>query len=276
MDINQFKEKLARYLPPRKQDAHKGDFGHLVVVGGDEGFSGAIRLAGQAAYRVGAGRVTLLAHPSQARLLNASCPELMCRGVNGHDLEAYLQRATTIAFGPGLGQSSWSQEIFAAFIEQKRDIPVVVDADGLNWLAKATVFAKNWILTPHLGEAARLLGQSIETIQADRIAAVRAIQNQYGGVAVLKGMHTLVQGGVLVECPFGNPGMATAGTGDVLTGAIGGLLAQKIPLEMAAELGVYLHALAGDWAAQSGERGLMASDLMPFLRKLVNFSYPSI
>jgi hydroxyethylthiazole kinase-like uncharacterized protein yjeF len=266
-----YKKNLQIYLPPRKEEAHKGDFGHVFIIGGDEGFSGAVRLAGEAAYRVGAGRVTILTHSSHAAFLNVTCPELMCRSLSRpSELKKYLTKADTIIFGPGLGQSAWSQKIFHAFFAKPTSIPTLVDADGLNLLAKFPMQTKNWILTPHVGEAARLLNQTMESVQKNRAATAKNIRQQYSGIVVLKGKNTLIQGETLVNCPFGNPGMATAGMGDVLSGVIGGLLAQKVPLEIAASLGVYIHALAGDLAAKNFQRGLMASDLMPLLRQLVN------
>jgi ADP-dependent NAD(P)H-hydrate dehydratase / NAD(P)H-hydrate epimerase len=259
------------HLPPRKKDAHKGDFGHVLVIGGDEGFSGAVRLAGEAAYRTGAGLVSILTHPCHASTINATCPELMSRGIAiGSDLEPHLKRATVFVVGPGLGKSEWSEWLFKAFFALKNPLPKIVDADALNWLAMFADKQESWILTPHCGEGARLLGKPVEWVQANRSEAVETIQRQYGGVCVLKGKNTLVRGASLMLCSLGNPGMATAGMGDVLSGVIGGLLAQGLQLEVAANLGVHIHAESGDLAAERGERGLMASDLMPFLRTLVN------
>lgn len=265
-------EVFSKHLPPRKKDAHKSDFGHVLIIGGEEGFSGAVMLAGKAAYRTGAGLVTILTHPHHAPVINAHCPELMCRSVSvGDALEPHLTKATVIIFGPGLGQSAWGQWLFESFSASKNTLVKVVDADGLNWLAKKPRHEKNWILTPHAGEASRLLDKSIAWIQENRTKAVEALQHQYGGVCVLKGKNTLIYGKSLALCSLGNPGMATAGMGDVLSGVIGGLLAQGLVPEMAANLGVRIHAAAGDLAAEKGgERGLMASDLMPFIRTLVN------
>lgn len=268
LDLNSM---LLEYLPLRKRDANKGNFGHVVIIGGDRGFSGAVRLAGEAAYRVGAGLVTVLTHPHHSAMLNVTRPELMCRGISrASDLKKNLLRATVIIFGPGLGSSAWSKMLFSAFLRLKISLPIVLDADGLNWLSLLPAKTENWILTPHPGEAARLLRKTTAEVQSDRMDAVQKLQRQYGGVCILKGQNTLIQGQSLSMCPLGNPGMASAGMGDVLSGVIGGLLAQELPLETAASLGVYIHALAGDYAAKEGERGLMALDLMPFLRKIVN------
>lgn len=259
------------YLAPRARTAHKGDFGHVLVVGGDLGYAGAARLAAEAALRVGAGLVSIATRPEHAITLNLTRPEIMCHGVNTPaELAVLLEKADVLIVGPGLGQSTWSQVCFAPILAL--DKPIILDADGLNWLAKAPVKKSNWILTPHPGEAGRLLKQITATIQQERGAALKLLQQTYGGVVVLKGAGSLVLGpdGEPAICLAGNPGMATAGMGDILSGVIGGLVAQKIPLLDAAKLGVLLHAMAGDAAAKTGERGIIASDLLPHLYKLVN------
>ncbi len=262
---------LQKFLAPRPRDAYKGDFGHILVIGGDYGMAGAVRMAGEAALRVGAGLVTVATRPEHVAVVSSMRPELMCHGIStAPDLKKLLTRATVIVLGPGLGQSNWSQELFhyAIIAEQ----PKLVDADGLNLLSKQPQKRDNWVLTPHVGEAARLLKVTGADIQADRLAAARQLWDRYGGVAVLKGAGTLIQssGENPTICNAGNPGMATGGMGDVLSGVIGGLLAQRLSLQQAAELGVCLHATAGDLAAKEGECGLLPLDLMPFLRKLVN------
>ena len=266
LKLNQFKVLLT----PRARTSHKGDFGHVLIAGGDYGMPGAVRLAGDAALRVGAGLVTLATRPEHICMISTR-PELICYGINQtRALNALLQRATVIAIGAGLGQSTWSQQLYKKLLTVK--MQKVVDADGLNLLAKNPVKRKDWILTPHPGEAARLLNSTTETIQHDRIASIKALQKKYGGIIVLKGAGTLVLGedNVISICNFGNPGMASAGMGDVLTGIISGLLAQGLTLLQAAQLGVCLHAIAGDIAAKEGERGLLASDLILHLRKLIN------
>ena len=174
--------------------------------------------------------------------------------------------------GPGLSQSEWANGLWQAAIKQEAWI--VVDADGLNILADHPELRDNWILTPHPGEAARLLGQTIPVIQSDRLEAVKEISRRYGGVTVLKGAGTLVSAPNMPPgvCDKGNPGMASAGMGDILSGVIGGLLAQGIPPGEAARLGVILHATAGDMAAKDGERGMIATDLLPYLRRLSNIT----
>lgn len=252
---------------PRRADAHKGDFGRVLVVGGQPGMGGAARLAGEAAYRVGAGWVGAATHPERAGWLNVGCPELLSYGINdAAELRPLLARATVIAIGPGLGQSAWAQRLWAAAIEA--DKPMVVDADALNLLAHEPLRRRDWILTPHPGEAGRLLGMATADIQAQRFAALRQLRARYGGVVVLKGSGTLIAGddAAVTLCTDGNPGMASAGMGDVLTGAIAGLLAQGLAPFDAARLGVWLHAQAGDQAAADGAQGMMASDLLPLLR----------
>lgn len=259
-------------LPPRSRTAHKGHCGHVLVVGGDCGFAGAARMAAEAAARVGAGLVSIATRPQHASVLNLTRPELMCRGVeSAAELDGLLRTASAVAVGPGLGQSPWARELFGAVLAS--GLPLVVDADGLNLLAADPRRRDDWVLTPHPGEAGRLLGVTAAEVQRDRFAAAASLQERYGGTLVLKGAGSLVRGedGVPRICRLGNPGMASGGMGDVLTGVIVGLVAQGVGLQMAAEMGVVAHAAAADQAAtQGGERGLLASDLFPHLRQLVN------
>jgi NAD(P)H-hydrate epimerase len=261
---------LSHFLPQRRRDAHKGDYGHALVIGGEHGYVGAARMAAEASARVGAGLTSIATRPEHAAVMNLTRPELMCHGVTGGaDLLSLIKLATVIAIGPGLGRSDWAAGLLSAVLDAR--VPLVVDADALNLLAQDPVRRENWVLTPHPGEAARLLGCTTQAVQADRYAAVRALESRYGGVCVLKGAGTLVADSVATYvCPAGNPGMASGGMGDVLTGVIAGLLAQGLDLGMAARLGVCVHAEAADQAAAQGERGLLAGDLMPWLRHLVN------
>jgi len=263
---------LKNLLGRRTRDAHKGDFGHVLVIGGNHGFSGAARMAGEAALRTGAGLVSIATRPEHAALLNTVRPELMCHGVaDAKALAPLLQRATVIAVGPGLGQTSWGRALFNAALETK--LPLIVDADALNQLAADPAQRDNWILTPHPGEAARLLGVSSADVQSDRFQCAQMLQKKYGGVAVLKGAGTLITTGAkepTIVCTAGNPGMATGGMGDLLSGIIAGMVAQELSLSDAAAAGVCLHAAAADRAAQAGERGLLANDLQIELRLLLN------
>jgi hydroxyethylthiazole kinase-like uncharacterized protein yjeF len=262
-------QALARVLPRRPRSAHKGEHGHVLVVGGETGLCGAALLCARAALRSGAGLVSVATRAVHAAALAAAQPEAMCRGVESQsDLAPLLARASVLALGPGLGQGAWGRLVYEAALAAGK--PLVVDADALNWLAQFPQWREDWILTPHPGEAARLLGSSAAAVQADRRAAARALRERYGGVVVLKGAGSLIQGQTLAVCPYGNPGMATGGMGDALTGIVAALLAQGLALETAARTGVLAHALAGDRAAGQGERGLLVSDLIEALRVVVN------
>ncbi|MFQ5633938.1 MAG: NAD(P)H-hydrate dehydratase [Gammaproteobacteria bacterium] len=263
--------QLSNVLPPRRRGAHKGDFGHLLLVGGGPGMPGAIRLAGEAALRCGAGRVSIATHPSHHAAISAGRPELMCHAVDSaSDLGPLLQAVDTIAVGPGLGTGNWGGRLFDAVV--KLDMPLVVDADALNRLAEAPVSRDQWILTPHPGEAGRLLGSGAGAVQGDRLGSTESLRDKYGGTIVLKGAGSLVSSvtGPAWICTSGNPGMASPGMGDVLTGVIASLLAQGMDYEQAAAYGVEVHARAGDAAAKAGQRGLIASDVLEELRSWVN------
>lgn len=264
-------------LKPRPRDWHKGLSGHVLVIGGNLGFSGAPRLAGEGALRVGAGLVTIATHPENAAFMNSTRPELMCQGVaNAKELLPLMAKADVLVCGPGLGQDKWALTLWESIY--KSELPLVLDADGLNLLAQAKNLQnrENWILTPHPGEAARLLDITPQEIQQDRYWAVKILRKRYGGIIVLKGAGTIVAApnAMPALCDKGNSGMASAGMGDVLSGVIGGLIAQGIAQSEAAKLGVLLHAASGDLAAKEGERGMIALDLMPYLRRLANPSQP--
>jgi NAD(P)H-hydrate epimerase len=255
-------------LPIRR---HKGDAGHLLIIGGAVGMSGAVVLAGKAALRVGAGLVSIATQTEHALYLNSGCPELMVTGVEGsRDLAELLQRAKAIVVGPGLGLGSWGRDLLARVMEI--ELPLVVDADGLGLLSEQPTMSDNWILTPHPGEAARLLGVSIREVQRNRIEAARKIAERYGGICILKGAGTLIvtENGSVSICNRGNSGMASAGMGDVLAGVLGSLLAQGLGAEDAAQCGTWLHSAAADVASSEGEIGMIASDLLPGLRRLVD------
>ncbi|MBZ9557430.1 MULTISPECIES: NAD(P)H-hydrate dehydratase [unclassified Modicisalibacter] len=264
---------VAEMLPPRPRSSHKGDFGHVLVLGGAPGFGGAALLASQTAARLGAGKVSLATAPEHVSASLTRTPEVMARGVRGvSDARGLIEAADVIVVGPGLGQDAWGQGLFQAALEAGK--PLVVDADALNLLVThwPEVRRDDWILTPHPGEAGRLLGLGGAEIQADRLAAVRQLQAARGGTVLLKGAGSLVAGpaGIGV-CSYGNPGMASGGMGDVLSGLLGALVAQGLSPETAARVGVVLHARAADRAAdEHGERGLLAGDLASYARILVN------
>lgn len=262
-------------LTRRPRGAHKGDFGHALVIGGDRGMAGAVVMASEAALRAGAGLVSVATRAEHLCLTTANRPEVMSHGVaSGQELAPLLARATVVAIGPGLGQSAWSGQLLQ--VAQQQSLPLVIDADALNLLSQGqwdeSCKRNSWILTPHPGEAARLLGCSVAQIQADRFQAVNQLQQRYGGVVVLKGAGTLISDGQTVRlCARGNPGMASGGMGDVLTGLIAALVAQGLTLFDAAVIGVDVHAHAADrLARRMGERGLAATDLIPEIRRLLN------
>lgn len=258
-------------LAVRRRDANKGDFGRVLIVGGDHGMGGAVRLTAEAALRSGAGLVTVATQGAHLPGLLAGVPEALGYGIEtADDLKPLLERASVVAVGPGLGKSHWGRMLLNRVMAF--DMPLVVDADALNLLAEAPHKHGRWILTPHPGEAGRLLGTDTATVQRDRYACVERIAERFDAVTVLKGAGSLVaaHGEVTAVCTAGNPGMAAPGMGDVLTGVIAALVGQGLPLAEAARQGVYMHAAAGDLAARQGERGLMARDLMEPLRRLVN------
>ncbi len=263
---------LQRYRPQRSADAHKGDNGKLLAVGGNHGMGGAIRMAAQASMRCGAGLVSVLTHADSVLALQTACPEVMAQQWPGDPdtLNQKCQWAGALLLGPGLGRDEWAQQAFSGVSHFAA--PKIFDADALNLLAEAPYQDEERIITPHPGEAARLLHCRVSEVEADRFAAVKELQRRYAGVVVLKGAGTLIYDGQSCHvCLAGNAGMATAGMGDMLSGVIAGLLAQKMPLNLAARLGVLLHSCAGDLSAsQQGSIGLMATDLLPYLRLLIN------
>ncbi len=259
-------------LAPRRGNVNKGSFGHVLVVGGDDGMGGAVRLAGEAALRSGAGVVSVATRAAHVAALNAARPELMARGVDGpQSIAPMLERADVIVLGPGLGQGAWGHALWDAALRGAQ--AAVIDADALNLLARSAVaLPPRAVLTPHPGEAGRLLASDAARVQADRFAAARELARRYRRTVVLKGAGTLVAApdGRVAVCPFGNPGMATAGMGDVLGGIIAALLAQGLDAWDAACAGVVAHARAGDAAAASMPRGLLAGDLFAALRAVLN------
>ncbi len=275
------------YLSPRKPDAHKGQFGHLFVLAGSPGKTGAAALVSQAALRVGAGLITLGVPESLNSILEEKLTEVMTEPLpetREKTLALSAQqrvfelcsRKTALALGPGLSLNPETVRLVQQVVK-KSPLPMVIDADGLSALAgKSELLRKSQkelILTPHPGEMARLTGISIEEVQRDRIEAARGFATKQGVILVLKGNRSLVAspaGEVFIN-PTGNPGMASGGMGDVLTGMIGGFLAQGIPALEAAKLGVYLHGLAGDYAVfLKGERGIAATDLVDLAPTALN------
>ena len=259
-------------IPQRALDAHKKDSGHLLVVGGDHGYGGAPLMAAEMAARAGAGLVSVVTQPVNIAAITARRPELMALGVlSGQECLPFLDRSTVLAIGSGLGQSAWSEQLLYHCLNAGK--PMVLDADALNLMATGRFkLSSEHIITPHPGEAARLLGCSVADIQSDRVNAVTALQQTFGGAVVLKGAGTLVMTSVqqLYVCDAGNPAMASAGMGDVLCGLLGALLAQGLSIDDAACLGTLLHSMAADAAVSEGcGYGLLATDLIGHVRQLL-------
>lgn len=263
---------LDRALPRRARSAHKGTSGTLLIVAGGPGMPGAARLAAEAALRTGAGLVHVATHAASLPAVLAGRAEVIGHAVDvPADLDTLLETADGAVLGPGLGKSDWARALWRRVLNS--DLPLIVDADGLNLLAEHPEARGRWVLTPHPAEAARLLETSTADVQRDRRGAVLELARRFNAVAVLKGACSLVaDAGAVAVCDRGNPGMATAGMGDVLSGVLGALCVQTRDLAATARAGVLLHALAGDAAAAAGERGTIASDLMLHLRQWANRS----
>jgi len=272
-------QDFSHLLPPRDPDAHKGDFGHLLVLSGSPGKTGAAALVCQAAVRVGTGLVTLGIPASLNPILEVKMTEAMTEPLPEtkektlalkalRQIRKLILRKNALAVGPGLSLNLETGRLIQRLVRETIQ-PMVIDADGLSALAGKKDWLKKakgtLILTPHPGEMARLLGTTVQDIQRDRIQVTRQFAEEYGLILVLKGANTVVaspEGKVFIN-PTGNPGMASGGMGDVLTGMIGGFLAQNFPPLEAAKLGVFLHGLVGDFVAfEKGERGLIATDLI--------------
>ncbi|HHS99867.1 MAG TPA: NAD(P)H-hydrate dehydratase [Thiomicrospira sp.] len=262
-------------LPVRLASHHKGVSGTVCLVGGNKTMMGAIQLAGLASLKTGAGLVKVITHNEHGIAITQAIPEVMCYSTD--DLTEQAGLANVIGIGPGLGLDDWANRLF----NQVMDIPLpkVIDADALKILAKRqqsqlAITNGNWVLTPHPGEAAQLLDCDTQTIQKDRIHAIKQLHKKYGGVIVLKGNGTLIYDGNQMEiCLAGNPGMAVGGMGDVLTGTIATFIAQGLSLWNAACLGVSLHAHAGDVLAnQSGQPGILPSELASVMSQLLSYS----
>ncbi|MCM8783541.1 MAG: NAD(P)H-hydrate dehydratase [Candidatus Omnitrophica bacterium] len=283
MDI---KKEMVKFLPQRNQDTHKGDYGHVFVLAGSKGLTGAATLCSLAVLRVGAGLVTLGIPESLNPILEIKLTEVMTLplpetkeaslGFKAKDkILDFLKKCDCIIVGPGLSRNKETQEL-ARFLLKKIDLPIVLDADGINALEGYKKILEeiksDLILTPHIGEFSRLTGISIEKIKENKISVVKNFLKSYNMTLVLKGYQTIVaqQDKEIYINKTGNPGMASAGSGDVLTGMIGGFLAQKISPFESAKLGVYLHGLAGDLAKkEKTDYGLIASDILENIPKAI-------
>ncbi len=270
-------DDLLEQYPHRDADAYKNQFGHAMVIGGDHGYGGAALMAAETALRTGAGLVSVATRPEHVAASLARQPEIMASGIiSGQELEPLLDKPTVLVIGPGLGRSPWSEQLLQKAVAS--GLPMVVDADALNIIAEGRVVpvpdGSRWVMTPHPAEAARLLNISVADVQADRFSAVRALQEKFNAVVLLKGAGTLIASAdspFINVCPYGNPSMATAGMGDMLSGIIGALLAQGLEPAQATQLGCCLHSAAADMAvAERGARGLAATDIGVYIAAILN------
>ena len=265
--------ELKQKLIARSSFSHKGTYGSVLIIGGDEGYGGAVLLAAQAALRSGAGSVVVGTKKQHVAPLLARCPEVMAHSIDSFsDLEGLLQKRSCIAIGPGLGKGKWGQELMEACVQT--DLPLIVDADGLalldsRWTQKRT---NSTIVTPHIGEAARMLGTTSLDVNSDRFSAAKKLSHTYRAIVALKGKGTIIQANT--DCylsPYGNPTMATAGMGDVLTGTIAGIISQGYDSLFSVKLGVVTHGLAGDIVVKErGSGSMLASDILVHYSKLLS------
>ncbi|MDY6815109.1 MAG: NAD(P)H-hydrate dehydratase [Pseudomonadota bacterium] len=256
---------VGRWLPERAANAHKGRFGHVLIIAGDRGFGGAGLMAAEAAARSGAGLVSLATRPEHIPAALARCPSVMVHGlIHGSELPPLLEAASVVVCGPGIGKSAWGQQMLQQVLAS--DKPRVLDADALNLMAaRVAVPSDHQVLTPHPGEAARLLACTVAEVEVDRMAAARKLQSVYGGVVLLKGAGTVIaSGSQTVDIVSGsNPGMATGGMGDVLAGILGAMCGQLDDLARATILGACAHLAAADRASESrGYIGLIPADVI--------------
>lgn len=260
---------VAAMLPPRRSSAHKGEFGRVLVIGG-HAMPGAARLTGEAALRAGAGVVTVATSAASVAAIVCERPELIVRPAAPAELARLAGAADAVAIGPGLGLDDGAAALFDAIAAD--GCMLIVDADALTLLSRRPRRNARWVLTPHPGEAARLLGCDTADIQRDRLGSAARIAERYGGSCLLKGARTIVATaeGTPWVCDRGNPGMATAGSGDVLTGVVAALIAGGSEPPLAAAAGAWIHATAGDRAAGLQPRGLIAGDLLAEIRHVVN------
>ena len=260
--------------PQRTQTVHKGSNGHVLIVGGHASLGGAVMMAAEAAYATGAGKVTVVCHAQHHQAILARSPNVMVQDIETLTQEAVeelLQQVDTVSFGMGLGRDEWGEHYYDFWLHSfKRclHLHITLDADALWFLANSNEnLSTHYYLTPHSGEAARLLDCTVQTIEQNRYKAIHQLKQKYGGSWVLKGAGSLVLEDTLWVCTAGNAGMATAGMGDVLAGMISGLKGQT---EIALHDIVTLHAQAGDLLAQSGQQGIQAYQMPDAIYKVLN------
>lgn len=268
-------QSLQNVIPPRQRTAHKGHHGHVLLVGGNYGMPGAIIMAAEAAIHSGAGLVSVGTRQEHLNALSIRRPEVMAHAVhNGTTLKELVKGKDVVVIGPGLGRDDWAQALLKEALVA--DCTLLMDADALNLISEHPQLRQPRkfpiILTPHPGEAARLLDSNTIAIQQDRFDSVLSCCKHYDAITLLKGSGTLISNGhEMALCNAGNPGMAVGGMGDILSGLIGALLAQDIEPFDAVRLGAWVHATAADHLAGSqGEIGLLATELLPEIRRLIN------
>ncbi|MDP5211713.1 NAD(P)H-hydrate dehydratase [Pseudoalteromonas tunicata] len=266
--------QLKKALPNRALAAYKNQLGHVLCIGGNKGMAGAIRLSAEAALRSGAGLVSVATHPDNCAAVLQGRYELMVHGIDAeHQLLALINKASVVVIGPGLGQDVWAQNIWQ-WMMNAQCLRLVIDADGLNFLAKSdkctTDNLTERVLTPHAGEAARLLGISNRDVEQDRFDSALQLSQRYNAISLLKGPGSLVSAkGCLNINQTGSAALASAGMGDVLSGIIAGLMAQQMTGFTATKLAAAIHGAAADNLLDEGARGLLASDLFPQIRRLI-------
>lgn len=272
---------LAR-IPARPTESHKGTFGRVLVIGGSPCMSGAAYFSAKAAYRTGAGLVQILTHEDNRIILQTGLPEAILSTytdrIEEQTVLSAIEKADVIVIGVGLGQSSAARELVRLALS-RADVPLIIDADAINIIAKdpslLDLAGAPIVITPHLGEMARLCDRTIPEIEADKLRYAIEVAEQNALICILKGHETLVTDGNSDERRIyvnksGNSGMATGGSGDVLTGIIAALIAQGMEPSEAAPLGVYVHGLAGDAAAETlGEYSVMASDIIDHISAVI-------
>ena len=263
-------------LPQRQAFGHKGNYGHILVVGGHADMGGAVIMAAEAAFHAGAGKVSVVCHAKHHQAILARAPNIMVRDINAfekEDIQQLLSHIDAVCFGMGLGRDEWAAQIFQLWftlLNQNQHLEVVLDADGLWFLAKDKQKLNDHIYaTPHSGEAATLLGCTAAEIEQDRIAAIQHLQQTFSGQWVLKGSGSLILENELFICTQGNAGMGTGGMGDVLAGMVASLKAQFHNAIALHEI-VSLHAQAGDLLAEQGIRGLQAHTMGEAIYRVVN------
>ncbi|MCX5469101.1 NAD(P)H-hydrate dehydratase [Acinetobacter nematophilus] len=263
-------------LPRRQAFGHKGSYGHVLVVGGHADMGGAVILAAESAFCAGAGKVTIVCHEKHHTAVLARSPNIMIKDINAfteNEIQSLLNQVDAVGFGMGLGRDVWAEQQFSKWFKPicaSTHLQVVLDADALWFLAKLNIqLNPNTYLTPHPGEAAKLLNCTIAEIESDRIKAIQSLQNKYSGNWVLKGAGSLILEDKLWICTGGNPGMGTGGMGDVLAGMIASLKAQFAENVQLHDI-VTLHAQAGDYLAQQGIRGLQAQHMAQAVYHVIN------